>query len=521
MTTARLKEQIKTNIYLYMPLKALQKTLRAGPGAARAYWREMRGLQRAFRHPQRLPRPEPMREEITFSLVVPLYNTPERFLREMIASVQGQVYTRWQLCLADGSDGGHGSVEALCREYAARDARIIYRRLPRNLGISGNTNACLDMAEGEYIALFDHDDLLHPHALYETARRIARTGADFVYTDEATFLSPDPARVTLLHYKPDFAPDNLLANNYICHFTVFSAALLARVGRFRPQYDGSQDHDLILRLTHAARRVEHIPRVLYLWRAHPQSSAQGVSVKGYAVDASRRAVAEYLRETQGVEARVEPVRDDLNIYRVAWPLTADPARVAVIPARGTAAEINRAVRQSAGDYLLFLAPESTPLDDASLRAMLMYAQRPDVGAVGAKLTDGGRITHAGVAVGIDGCRAVDFPFRGKPEHEVGYMGRLVYAQDVAAVSGQCLLLRRALFERLNGFDEGYGPTLWDIDLCLRLREAGLLNVFTPFARTRCPAAPAPTPGDLRRFTDRWRKRIAEGDPYYRMENAYY
>ena len=515
MSLSQLKEQIKISP-VYTPLKALQKCLRSGPASARDYLGEMRALRQAFCHPQCLPRPETREEKVLFSLLVPLYNTPEAFLREMIASVQGQFYSRWELCLADGSDGDHGRVEEICRAYAAQDPRICYRRLPQNLGISGNTNECLKMATGEYIALFDHDDLLHPCALYEAARAIEAQGADFVYTDEATFLSPDPARITLLHYKPDFAPDNLLANNYICHFTVFSAGLLRETEAFRSAYDGSQDHDLILRLTARARRIAHIPRVLYLWRAHPQSTASGVGVKGHAVDASQRAIRDFL-SPQSVE--ISTVREGLNIYRIDWPLTADMADVAVIPAPDAAA-VNRALQGCAAEYVLLLSPQAEPLDAQSIRAMLNYAQRPDVGAVGAKLHDQGRITHAGVAVGIDGRKPVDYPYRGKPADEVGYMGRLSYAQDVTAVSGQCLMLRRALLDQVGGPEEASGA-LWDIDLCLRLREAGYLNVFTPFAVTRCPAAPAPTQEELCRFAARWQARIAAGDPYYCMRNAYY
>lgn len=520
MPLSTIKEQIKTVPWLFMPLKALQKTLRSGPDAARRYWRDTRALQGALLRPERLAKPEPLAEETYFSLLVPLYNTPERFLREMLNSVLGQVYTRWQLCLADGSDGGEA--ERVCREYAARDVRIVYRRLERNLGIAANTNACLEMAEGEYIALFDHDDLLHPHALYYAAQAIQRQGADFVYTDEAIFLSPDPARITLTHHKPDFAPDDLLAHNYICHFTVFAASLLQGTEAFRSCCDGSQDHDLFLRLTARAKKIVHIPRILYLWRAHPQSTAQGVGVKGYAAEASRRAIADCTRAAYGIEIQISGVQEGLNIFRLEWPLRdgVTPDNVSAIPAQADPVALNRAVRESRGDYLLFLSPEAAPLTPDGLRALLMYAQRPDVGAVGAKLHDRGRITHAGVAVGIDGKRPVDYPCRGKPANEVGYMGRLSYAQDVTAVSGQCLMLRRALFDRLGGLDETSG-SLWAIDLCLRLREAGLLNIFTPFAETRCPAAPAPAADDLRRFARRWQSRIAAGDPYFSLENAYY
>ena len=195
-------------------------------------------------------------KSIKFSIVVPLFNTPEKFLREMIQSVIDQTYANWELCLADGSDAEHGLVEKICRQYAKKDSRIKYKKLEKNLGISGNTNACLEMASGDYIGLFDHDDLLHPAALYEVMRAICEQDADFIYTDELTF-SGNTSNIITAHFKPDYAPDNLRANNYICHFSVFSDKILENVKGFRSEYDGSQDHDFILRATECARSEEH------------------------------------------------------------------------------------------------------------------------------------------------------------------------------------------------------------------------------------------------------------------------
>ena len=244
---------------------------------------------------------ETFARNIKFSILVPLYNTPEKFLRQAINSVRAQTYSNWELCMADGSDPEHADVGRICKDYAAEDSRIIYRKLPKNEGISGNTNACLAMATGDYIALFDHDDVLHPSVLYEYMKVICDKGADYIYCDEATFKGKKTIdHMITLHFKPDFAPDNLRANNYICHFSAFDRKLLDGTRLFRPEFDGSQDHDMILRLTSRAKCVVHVPKLLYYWRSHAGSVAADINAKSYAIDAAKGAVAAHLRE-QGYE----------------------------------------------------------------------------------------------------------------------------------------------------------------------------------------------------------------------------
>ena len=243
--------------------------------------------------------------DLKISVLVPLYNTPERFLREMIDSVRGQTYRNWELCLADGSDEKHTEVGEICREYQREDSRIVYQKIEKNLGISGNTNVCFSMAKGDFIGLFDHDDVMHPSLLYECMKVICEKGADYVYTDEATFTSPNLDDLIVLHFKPDYSPDNLRANNYICHFSVFDEKLLEKTGLFRPAYDGSQDHDMILRLTEEAKNVQHIPKILYYWRSHPNSVAADINAKTYAIDAAKRAVHDHMRDYYGIEVKDE------------------------------------------------------------------------------------------------------------------------------------------------------------------------------------------------------------------------
>ena len=251
-----------------------------------------------------------------FSIAVPLYNTPESFLRDMIRSVTGQSWQKWELCLADGSDAEHAGVREICEEAAGQDSRIRYRKMERNGGISENSNAALEMAAGDYIVLLDHDDILIPSALREAARAIRETGADFLYSDEAVFESPNPKKILEIHRKAEFSQEALLRSNYICHLAVFRRELLKKAGGFRKAYDGSQDHDLFLRLTDEAGKVAHIPKVLYFWRSHGGSVAADIGVKDYAVDAGIRSVRDFLREKKGIEAEVVSSEECRTIYEV-------------------------------------------------------------------------------------------------------------------------------------------------------------------------------------------------------------
>ena len=520
-------------------------------------------------------------EDVKFSIVVPLYNTPERFLREMIESVQAQTYDEWELCMADGSDAEHADVERVVREYAKRDKRIRCRKLEKNLGISGNTNACLEMATGEYVGLFDHDDLLHPAALYEVMRTIENTGTDFIYTDESTFRET-PEDAYLPHFKPDFAPDNLRANNYICHFAVFKRALLDETGFFDPACDGSQDHDMVLRLTEKARRVAHIPEILYYWRAHAGSVAESAGVKPYTIEAGVLAVKKQL-ERLGLEGQVEPVGPGLTIYRTRYAIKGTPkisilipnyehieelrhcldsifdkttwpnyelvivennsrsqelfhyyervqqehANVRVVTWEGKfnySAINNYGARFCTGEYLLLLNNDIEVITPDWIQEMLMFAQRPDVGAVGAKLYYPDKtIQHAGVCLGMGG--VAGHYFQHVDYKNVGYVGRLLYPQDMTAVTAACMLLRREVWEKLGGLDEDWAVAFNDVDLCMRIRKAGYLIVWTPFAelyhlesKSRgiedTPEKQVRFNQEVRQFQTRWAKELEAGDPYY-------
>ncbi|MBQ6515011.1 MAG: glycosyltransferase [Clostridia bacterium] len=472
---------------------------------------------------------------LKISVLVPLYNTPAKFLEEMIHSVRVQTYRNWELCLADGSDENHPEVREICEQMAAEDGRIIYRKLEENKGISENTNSCIELASGAYLALLDHDDLLHPEALAEVVRAIRSEGADFVYTDEAVFESPDKSKLITAHFKPDWSPEKLLTNNYICHLSVFRASLLEKAGRFRSVCDGSQDYDLILRLTDCAEKVVHIPRALYFWRSHAASTASDISAKTFAVEAGKTALKDFLKTRRNLEVSVESVPEYPTLYHVKYPLkqaytvnlildltgkteaeirdvlndvyentayenvsvtvitdTAQaenptPWPVSFVSAGGRhrPKRLNAAVKEATGDFLVFLDPELTPQGQGWLQEMMMLAQQNEIGAVGGKsFFADGRVRHGGLILGLGRAGLIGrlcFRFDGTSD---GYFGQLAVAGNVSAVSAECMAIRREKFEACGGFEEAYRDTLFDADLCLKLKDAGYRNLFTPFALFR-------------------------------------
>ena len=518
--------------------------------------------------------------DITFSILVPLYNTPESFLREMIGSVQEQTYARWELCLADGSDAEHGRVETVCRSFAAADGRIKYRRLEKNLGISGNTNACIDMASGDYIALLDHDDVLHPAALYDVMRVICKKGADFIYTDEATFESPDRKNITFIHFKPDYAPDTLRTNNYICHFTVFQAGLLQKAGKFRSEFDGSQDYDMVLRLTEQAKTIVHIPRVLYYWRSHRNSVASDISAKPYCITAAKNALAEHLRRV-GMSGIAEDTRIPA-IYRIEYQIKKQPLVSIIIPNKDHIGDLDKCIRSVSerstypnweilvvennsteqatfdyyktlendprirvvvwsgafnysainnygarfanGEIFVLLNNDTEVITPDWIEQMLMFAQRQDVGAVGAKLYYyDNTVQHAGLGLGL--LTLAGHLHRNSLRENPGYMGKLIHAQNLSAVTGACVMIPRKVWDQLGGLDESFAVAFNDVDLCMRIRQAGYLIVWTPYAelyhyesKSRgCDDTPEKKErfsSEVLRFQQRWKRELELGDPYY-------
>lgn len=470
------------------------------------------------------------------SLIVPVYQTPERWLRRCLDSVLQQAYPHWELCIADDASPDP-RVAAVLREYAARDPRIRLALRDVNGHISEASNSALRLATGEFIGLLDHDDELRPHALLEMAEAIAaRAEVGLLYSDEDK-IDGDGRRFQP-NFKPDWNPDLLRSQNYICHFTVIRTDLVRAVGGFRKGFEGSQDHDLFLRCAErlAPEQIHHVPKILYHWRAVAGSTALERASKDYASAAGVRAVAEHLERT-GTRARVEELPH--GHYRVAWPLPDPLPKVSIIvPTRDRlpllrgciesvlertdygryeivvvdnqsvepdtleylrrlqaregvrvlrydapfnyAAINNWAAARCDGELLALLNNDIEVDSPGWLAEMAGHALRPEIGAVGGMLYYPDRtIQHAGVILGIDG--VANHAFLHQPAGSPGYCARALVAQNLSAVTGACLVVRREAFERVGGLDEALAVAFNDIDFCLRLRDAGYRNVWTPFA----------------------------------------
>jgi len=515
------------------------------------------------------------------SIVVPLYNTPLNFLEELLDSVVNQTYRNWELCCVDA--GQDTAVGQHVQARAKADPRIRYQKLTENEGIAGNTNHGFELATGDYIALLDHDDILHPCALWYTAQAIVEQGADFVYTDEATF-EGKVENVVLYHFKPDFMLDNLRSNNYICHLTTFSKVLMEQAGGGeRAEYNGSQDYDLFLRLTEKARKIAHIPHALYYWRSSPNSTASDISAKTYCIDAGIAALkAHYARCGVAVDD-VTLIPGTPGYYKTDYTM-AHPGRVSIliptcdhirdletcvesIYARTTYPDFeilliennskeeqtfrsyermrkehpdtlkvltwqgkgfnysalnNFGAQYATGEYLLLLNNDTEVITPGWLEEMVMYAQQKRVGCVGAKLLyPDDTIQHAGVGFGIGGVAGHLHKYF--PATSDGYMGRLNYVQDVYGDTAACLLIRKEIYDEVHGLDESYAVAFNDVDFCVRVREAGYTNVFTPFAQLYHyesksrgmednPEKQKRFQGEVLRFQARWGDLLAKGDP---------
>lgn len=471
--------------------------------------------------------------EPKISLIVPLYNTPLNFFNELVESLTEQTYQNWELCLADGSSEKNQEILKIIE----KDKRILYKHLNENKGIAENTNEAIKMATGDYMALLDHDDVLPPFSLYEVVKCINENpDVEFIYTDEDKITTLDKPRFKP-HFKPDFSLDLLRACNYICHFSIFKKELMDKLVGERTKYDGAQDFDLILRMAENTDKIVHIPKVLYHWRVHPNSTAQdGSNAKTYAFEAGRYAIQDHI-DRIGLNGKVS-YENNLRIYRIKYEVIGNPKVSILIPNKDQkkvlkkcidsilklttynnyeiviiennstdekifkyydklkkndkikilnypekgfnySKIINFGVNNTDGDFVVQLNND-TKLETADwLENMIGFAQREDVGAVGVRLYYPNNTTqHAGLIIGVNGVAAQIF--KGLRRNCNGYFERESTIQNFSAVTGACMMTKRRTFEEVGYMNEDFPVALNDIDFCLKIRKKGKLIVYNPF-----------------------------------------
>lgn len=472
------------------------------------------------------------------SILVPTFNTPINLLKEMLDSVINQSYSNWELCIADGSTDKN-TIEVI-KEYSNRDSRIKVNYLDKNYGISGNTNKALELAAGEYTALFDHDDVLELDALFEVVSSLQDFHHDIIYTDEDK-LNNETGEYIEPNLKSDYNEDLLLSHNYITHFFVVKTEILKGVNGFNSEYDGAQDYDVILKCVEKTEHVHHIPKVLYHWRIHEGSTAGDPKSKLYCYEAGQKAIQHHL-DRIGVKATVKMREEPFwGMYHVTYDISNSPLVSIIIPnyenkdvlktCIDSLFEVNKyknfeviivennsknketfdyyeqlekehenvhvvkwvgkefnfsainnfGVKYAKGEYLLFLNNDTQMIRQDALEEMLGLCMRKDVGIVGAKLLyEDNMIQHAGVAIG----------FAGYAQHvlngiegfkDPGYMCRAQANVDYSAVTAACMMTKKSLFEEVGGFDEEFKVACNDIDYCLKVREMNQLVVFNGFS----------------------------------------
>jgi glycosyltransferase involved in cell wall biosynthesis len=495
------------------------------------------------------------------SILTPVFDTPVPWLHDAVDSVFAQVYENWELVLIDDGSTATDLLGAL-PALAARDRRIRLVRLESHQGISAALNRGLEVANGEWVTFLDHDDVLEPDALFQNVRLLQENpGLELIYSDEDK-LTDEGFDSPIL--KPDWSPDFFLSCNYLCHMIFLRRDLVREVGGFQPQFDGSQDYDLLLRVSERTNRIHHIPRVLYHWRRSENSSASDVRQKPGQLEASWHAIESHLkrrgehahvavdwrthafyvrrelREARKISVIIPSFRGPESLERclesvvsrtsypnyeivivqpgernqIAEAATDFSHRVLYFPdAVNNCAAKNYAVAHTDSPWLLFLDDSVEAIGPDWLTIMAEHVQRPEVGAVGPRLVNpGGTIEHAGLVLGVNGI--AQSAFRGFPAEHPGVNHQLQMTRNYSAVSAACLLMRREIFEQIGGFDEMLSTGFADIDLCLKMRRAGYLIVYTPLAKLCWDAVS--DRNDVRGeavLRERWSHAL-ERDPYY-------
>ncbi|MGI0489606.1 glycosyltransferase family 2 protein [Pantanalinema rosaneae CENA516] len=512
-----------------------------------------------------------------FSVIMPVYNVEAVWLEKAIQSVRNQIYPDWELCIADDAST-QPHIRQILTRYSNLDSRIkvVFRETTGN--IVAASNSALELATGDYIALLDHDDELAINALFEAAKLINQhPDADFIYSDEDK-INPNGQRCDPF-FKPDWSPEYFHSCMYTCHLGVYRTRLIQEIGGFRPGYDGSQDYDLVLRVVEKTQQIYHIPKILYHWRVIPTSVTSGEEAKPWAYIAARKALQDML-DRSPYPGRVEET-ERAGFHRIRREIMGNPKVSIIIPsaARGTIAtatgdccmlenclrsirdrstytnieivvvdgydipapileriaapdlhlvrcadpfnfsqRINLGASEATGDFLLVLNDDVEVITPDWLESMLEFAQQTEIGAVGAKLLfPDGKIQHTGVMVlgGNPG-----HAFYGFDGDHPGYFCSNIVNRNYLAVTGACLMLRRELFLQLNGMDEGFPNNYNDVDLCLKIHQAGYRNLVTPYVQLihyeSSSRKPGLQPQEWENLDNKWRSYLhsLKGDPYY-------
>lgn len=467
-----------------------------------------------------------------FSVVVPLYHTPAKFLKDLVRSMMYQSYANWELCLVNASPEDV-QLTSLLENWAMRDKRIRVIRLEKNLGIAQNTNAGIAASTGEFIAFLDHDDFLEPDALFCYADALNKDKTiDVFYSDEDK-TDEYAAHYFYPHFKSDFNIDLLHANNYMCHFLAVRKSLVDTVGGLNEKFDGAQDYDFVLRLTENTKKIYHCPRILYHWRCSNQSTAANQGNKMYAIHAGKAALNAHYKRI-GWNARAQEGAVD-GWYQTKFTLKEEPLVSILIPNKDHTDDLdvclnsfferadyqnyefiiiennsvlpetfayyekiekehdnvkvvyweagfnysainNFGFKFAKGDYIMLLNNDVELITPDIFQSMLGFCMRPEVGIVGAKLLyNDHTVQHAGVLVGAGGL--ADHVFKGIHEDDPGYMGRAISSQDVSAVTAACLLVKRSVYEEVGGLEDEFQVAFNDVDFCLKVRKAGYLIVY--------------------------------------------
>jgi GT2 family glycosyltransferase len=527
---------------------------------------DVRGLKQALDARKRQA-PDALKYTPKFSIIMPVWNTNPSELRNAIQSVEAQTYPYWELCICDDGSDVPGVAECLSR-INALDSRVRVRHSTSRNGIAVASNTALAMATGDFVAFLDHDDELAPHALQRVVEALnADQSLDLLYSDEDHLEDGVPVQP---RYKPAWSPDLFLSYNYICHFCVIRRSLIAEVGGFRRGFDGAQDYDLLLRVTERTSRITRIPDILYHWRKSATSVSLDMANKPKATENGKRALQDAMTR-RGVDAEIQVIeagqyrvrrriqgrpkvsiiiltRDRLDYLKpciesirqktlypnyeilVVDHESRDPATISYLGSASVrvlryagsfnfSRMNNLAACSTDGEYLIFLNNDTEVITSEWLEAMLEHSQRAEVGVVGAKLLfPTGTIQHAGIALGVDG-RPSHHILVGHSSQDRGYENYLQVVRNCAALTGACVMIRRRVFNEIEGFDERFSVTYGDVDLCLRTGQRGYLNVWTPFAvlyHREFGTRPAEDSNDEDQaaFIARWTSLLGRGDPHF-------